>query len=69
MFAHKVDLKNSNWESGMWEGRASSLSKECESLLHNIQLHNLEHIKIIIIQLGVSKHNFSIISSYKTLSV
>ena len=30
MFAHKVDLKNSNWESGMWEGRASSLSKECE---------------------------------------
>ena len=30
MFAHKVDFKNSNWESGVWEGRASSLSKECE---------------------------------------
>ena len=30
MFAHKVDFKNSNWESGVWEGRASSLSKERE---------------------------------------
>lgn len=30
MFAHKVAFKNSNWESGVWEGRASSLSKECE---------------------------------------